>query len=231
MSRTCIIVEDEPLALERTRTYVARVPELQLVGAFSSATEALVYLASHAVDVLFLDVQLGDMSGLRLLELARPPGAVILTTAYDQYALQGYDLNVTDYLLKPFTFERFLQAVGKAQAKHRTEPLVPVIPEFFFVKTEYRKEKVALADLLYIEGMRDYRRLHLAGRRIMTLQTFGHFEQELPAHAVCRVHKSYMVALAKIESVERDRIRIGSTLIPVSDTYRAGFLKSIRMEG
>lgn len=231
MSRTCIIVEDEPLALERTRAYLARVPELRLAASFSSATDALVYLASHAVDILFLDIQLGDMTGLRLLELARPAGAVILTTAYDQYALQGYDLDVTDYLLKPFTFERFLQAVGKAQARLRTDPAPTSLPEFFFVKTEYRKEKVALAELLYIEGMRDYRRLHLRDRRIMTLQTFGHFEQELPTSAVCRVHKSYMVALDKIESVERDRIRIGSTLIPVSDTYRAGFLRTIRMEG
>jgi DNA-binding LytR/AlgR family response regulator len=179
------------------------------------------------VDVLFLDIQLGGTSGIDLLQMARPSGAVILTTAFDAYALQGYDLNVTDYLLKPYTFERFLQAVGKALVKVGQVQEAPQTAAIF-VKTEYRLERVELSDLLYIEGMRDYRRLHLIDKKIMTLQTFGHFEQEIPSHLACRVHKSYMVSLSKIEAIERDRIRIGAMHIPVSDTYKAGFMERLR---
>lgn len=223
----CIIIEDEPLALERTREFVGKVPFLQLEATFENALEGLTYLTTHPVDVLFLDINMDELSGIELLESANITSQVIITTAYQQYALKGYELNVTDYLLKPFTFPRFLQAAGKAR-DNLTKKGSAANPEFIFVKTENRLEKVMLADIVYIEGMRDYRRIHTTGKSIMTLQNFTELEDLLPAGQICRVHKSYMVALQRIEAIERGRILIADQRIPISATYRDGFFKQIR---
>ena len=203
----CIIVEDEPLALERTKGYVEKLPFLKLLATFDNGVDALLFLKDNTIDLLFLDINLGELSGIQMLEAAKPDCAVIITTAYHEYALKGYELNVTDYLLKPFTFERFFQAVEKAKVsldKKETPEKKSV-----FIKTEYRLEQVLLSDIIYIEGMRDYRRIFLTGKSIMTLQTFKELEEMIPPSAVCRVHKSYMVAVDKIESIEKDRIKIG----------------------
>ena len=221
----CIIIEDEPLALERTKGFVAKIPFLQLLSAFDNAMEGLAFLKSNPVDVLFLDINMDELSGIELLESTKLNCQVILTTAYSEYALKGYDLRVTDYLLKPFSFERFLQAVDKLQDK-KTDGAATA-SNFIFVKTENRLEKVNLEDILFIEGMRDYRRIHTVHKRIMTLQTFKDFELEISPQQICRVHKSYMVALDKIDSLERDRIKIKDRLIPVSDTYKKEFLERI----
>ena len=224
----CIIIEDEPLALERVRGYVQKVPLLLLEATFDNGIDALVYLQDHEADLIFLDINLGEMSGIKLLETAGLKCAIIITTAYDEYALKGYELNVTDYLLKPFTFERFFAAVARARENKAKQQPTPVEKSFIFVKTEYRLEKVLLGDMLYIEGKRDYRQIHTINKKIMTLQTFGEFEEEVPERILCRVHKSWMVALSKIESIERDRIRIGDTLIPVSETYKKRFFELIK---
>lgn len=224
----CIVIEDEPLALERVRGYIRAMPALQLAAAFDNGTEALVYLQDHEVDLVFLDIHLGDVSGIKLLEVAGLKCPVIVTTAYDAYALRGYELRVTDYLLKPFTFERFFAAVGRArEAVARLQPL-PAEKKALFVKTEHRLEKVLLDDLLYIEGKRDYRQVHTLPKKIMTLQTFGWFEAEVSERLLCRVHKSWMVAPGKIDAIERDGIRIGDAVIPLSDTYRDRFFEVIR---
>lgn len=226
MKMDCIIIEDEPLALERTRNFTARLPYLNLVGSFGSAIEALAFLRTNHVDVIFLDINLDELSGIQLLESTKIESEVIITTAYNEYALKGFDLSVTDYLLKPFTFERFFQAVNKAQDNlERKEPAWE--KRFIFVKTEYRLEKVLLADILYIEGMRDYRRIHTSDRRIMTLQTFKDLESKIPRNVICRVHKSFMVSIDKITTIERDRIRVRDMLIPVSETYKKEFLQLI----
>ncbi len=227
----CIIVEDEPLAVVRMRGFIEKMPSLQLLGTFDNGADALVYLQDHEVDLVFLDIHLGELSGIRLLETAGLKCAVIVTTAYDEYALKGHELGVTDYLLKPFTFERFVSAVSRA--KERSVPnAFPATAEvsYLFVKTEYRLEKVMLADILYVEGMRDYRRIHTIRKKIMTLQTFQEFEAAIAEQILCRVHKSYMVAPDKIDSIEKDGIRIGDVLIPVSDTYRKRFFELIRMK-
>ena len=221
----CIIVEDEPLALERTKGYVEKLPFLKLLATFDNGVDALLFLKDNTIDLLFLDINLGELSGIQMLEAAKPDCAVIITTAYHEYALKGYELNVTDYLLKPFTFERFFQAVEKAKVsldKKETPEKKSV-----FIKTEYRLEQVLLSDIIYIEGMRDYRRIFLTGKSIMTLQTFKELEEMLPPSAVCRVHKSYMVAVDKIESIEKDRIKIGKERIPISDTYKSHFFNII----
>ena len=223
---SCIIIEDEPLALERTQSFVTKVPFLNLAATFDNALDGLAYLKQNEVDLLFLDINLDELSGIELLESSKIRSQVIITTAYQEYALKGYELNVTDYLLKPFTFNRFLQAVNKAQENLvQRNPTIPL--DFIFVKTENRLEKITISDIIYIEGMRDYLRIHTAYKSIMTLQKFSELEKIIPTNLVCRVHKSYMVALNKIESIERSRIKIADQLIPVSDTYKEQLFKII----
>ncbi|MDI5950367.1 LytTR family DNA-binding domain-containing protein [Flavobacterium sp. LB2P84] len=223
---SCIIIEDEPLALERTKSFVIKVPFLNLCGTFDNALDGLSYLKANKVDLLFLDINMDELSGIELLESSKIESQVIITTAYQEYAIKGYELNVTDYLLKPFTFDRFLKAVNKAQENsNQNLPNVPL--DFIFVKTENRLEKIDLSDILFIEGMRDYRRIHMINKKIMTLQNFSELEQIIPSNLVCRVHKSYMVGINKIESIERMRIKIANQIIPISETYKELFFKMI----
>jgi two-component system LytT family response regulator len=223
---TCIIIEDEPLALEKTKDFVNKVPFLHLSATFDNALNGLTYLNNNKVDVLFLDINMDELSGIELLESSKINSQVIITTAYQEYALKGYELQVTDYLLKPFTFNRFLQAVNKAQ-ENIGHHILEAQPNFIFVKTENRLEKIMLDEIVYIEGMRDYRRIHTVDKKVMTLQNFSEFERLIPSSLVCRVHKSYMVALNKIESIERSRIKIADQLIPISETYKESFLQLI----
>ena len=224
---SCIIIEDEPLALEKTKDFVHKVPFLILSATFDNALTGLAYLNNNKVDLLFLDINMDELSGIELLESSKITSQVIITTAYQEYALKGYELQITDYLLKPFTFNRFLQAVNKAQQNLSQRTADKQQVDFIFVKTENRLEKIMIGDILYIEGMRDYLRIHTANKKIMTLQSFNELEQLLPAHLVCRVHKSYMIAINKIDAIERGRIKIADQLIPVSETYKEAFLQLI----
>lgn len=224
---SCIIIEDEPLALEKTKGFVEKTPFLNLLATFDDALEGLAFLKSNKVDLLFLDINLDELSGIELLENSKLSCQVIITTAYSEYALKGYELNVTDYLLKPFTFERFLQAVDKIQ-DNKLVNYKELNSKFIFIKTESRLEKVNIDEILFIEGMRDYRRIHTINKRIMTLQNFSELEQLLPANLICRVHKSYMVAISKIDEIERSRIKISKEIIPISETYRDHFFSQIK---
>lgn len=226
---TCIIIEDEPLALERTQLFVEKVPTLSLIGTFDNALKGLAFLQQQSIDILFLDIKMDELSGIELLESVTIKSQVIFTTAYQEYALKGYELNITDYLLKPFTFQRFLQAVNKAQEALNTTDTTTPRPNFTFIKTENRLEKIMFNDILFIEGMRDYRRIHTHQKKIMTLQTFTELMQILPTHQICRVHKSYMVALQKIDTIERGRIRIGQQVIPISETYKTAFYQQVHL--
>ena len=223
---TCIIIEDEPLALEKTKNFVNRIPFLNLATTFDNALEGLAYLNNNKIDLLFLDISMDELSGIDLLESSKIASQVIITTAYQEYALKGYELQITDYLLKPFTFNRFLQAVNKAHENllHHSSA---TCSEFIFIKTENRLEKIMLNEILYIEGQRDYLRIHTLTRKVMTLQNFSELEKLIPSNLVCRVHKSYMVALNKIDLIERSRIKIGDHIIPISDTYKETFLQLI----
>ncbi|MFV5703312.1 LytR/AlgR family response regulator transcription factor [Flavobacterium sp. XS2P12] len=223
---SCIIIEDEPLALERTKSFVSKIPFLNLCGTFENALDGLSYLKSNKVDLLFLDINMDELTGIELLESSKIESQVIITTAYQEYAIKGYELNVTDYLLKPFTFDRFLKAVNKAQ-ENIVQPILNPQQDFIFVKTENRLEKINLSDILFIEGMRDYRRIHTISKKIMTLQNFSELEQIIPSNLVCRVHKSYMVGINKIDSIERMRIRVSNQIIPISETYKELFFKII----
>ena len=226
MKTTCIIIEDEPLAMERTKNYVQKLPYLQLLACFDNGIDALQFLKQQNTDLIFLDINMADLSGIQLLETKNIQSEVIITTAYQEYALKGFDLKVADYLLKPFTLERFIQAVDRVQ-QVLTKNNIPADKKFVFVKTAYRLEKIMLDEVLYIEGMRDYRRIVTASKKIMTLETFKEFEREIPAAIICRVHKSYMVAIDKIDSVEKDLITINDISIPISDTYKKSFFEQI----
>ena len=219
MKISCIIIEDEPLAAERTKSYVSQVDYLQLKGVFESGRSALDFLEKNEVDLLFLDINLGEISGITLLEKNKIKSHVIITTAYQQYAVKGFDLNVTDYLLKPFVFQRFQKAVEKVRISiERGDDNIS--NQFVLIKTEHRLEKVFLNEILYIEGMGDYRRVHTSTKRIMTLQTFREFEEIFPKDVIRRVHKSYMVNLNRITTYHNDSVQIGPQTIPVSQTYR-----------
>ncbi|PBQ32461.1 DNA-binding response regulator [Sphingobacteriaceae bacterium] len=222
MNIRAIIIEDEPLAVERTKMYLEKIPFVSLVACFTKAKDALEFLGTNSIDLIFLDINLGEISGIQLLETKRPEAEVIITTAYEEHALKGYELNVIDYLLKPYSFERFLQAVEKVLAK-LSKKENEVSERFIFIKTENRVEKVFLKEILYIEGMRDYRRIHTLSKRIMTLQNFKELEIEIPSAIICRVHKSYMVALDKIVAFEKDKLKVGEVVIPISETYKKGF--------
>lgn len=224
---TCIIVEDEPLAQFRLRDYIQKTPGLKLETCFDTAQDALQFLQQQTVDLLFLDIHLDGLSGVQLLEQFKPAAQVIFTTAYQEYALKGFELNVTDYLLKPFSLERFRQAVEKAEKKLQAG--FPIQgKDFIFIKSAYTIEKILFSDILFIEGMRDYRKIHSTGKTIMTLQNFSDFEKEVPPEILCRVHKSFMVAMHNIDKVDSNNVIIRDRVIPVSATYKKKFWQLLR---
>lgn len=225
MNINCIIVEDEPLALKRTKEYVGKIPYLNLLQSFDNGFDAIGFLKNQHVDLLFLDIKMDELTGIQLLESLERKPYVIITTAYSEYALKGYELSVVDYLLKPFSLERFIQAVEKVSVLLDKQPVEN--RDFFFVKTEYRIEKIFFHDILYIEGMRDYRCIQTNSKKILTPQTFTELEQKLPKSKFCRVHKSYMVTLNKIDLIERNRIKIKDKFIPISETYKENFYNLI----
>jgi len=225
MTINCIIVEDEPLALKRTKEYVEKISYLNLLQSFDNGFEAIGFLKKQHVDLIFLDIKMDELTGIQLLESLEKKPYVIFTTAYSEYALKGYELNVIDYLLKPFTIERFIQAVEKVSVQ--LDKTTNDNRDFFFVKTGYCIEKIFFDDILFIEGMRDYRNIQTNTKKILTLQTFIELEKELPKSKFCRVHKSYIVTVKKIDLIERNRIKIKDKLIPISETYKENFFKLI----
>jgi len=217
---TCLIIEDEPLAAERLIAYIDRMPELSLTKWIDNGEGAVAFLKENKVDIIFLDLHLGESSGIHLLEEKAIVGKVIITTAYHQYALKGYELDVVDYLMKPFVFDRFEKAVRKALRKNNDRS------QHIMIKSEYKLEKIFIDDILYIEGMGDYRRLHTTRGRIMTLQTFKEFEVLLEGTTVKRIHKSYMVNTDQILSYSSDELILkGDIHLPISDSYRKTIMK------
>ncbi|GAA4097542.1 LytTR family DNA-binding domain-containing protein [Mucilaginibacter panaciglaebae] len=238
----CLIVDDEPLALHILEDYISKVPFMELVKSTTNPIEALTMVQDGNIDLVFLDVQMPELTGIQFLRIANGKTKVILTTAYPQYALEGYELDVVDYLLKPIAFDRFFKAAQKAQtiihpskatasADHLVQqthqPPNDFMSDFIFVKSEHKIQKVYLHQILFIEGLKDYISIFTSTERIITLQNMKKMEDTLPSQHFVRVHKSYIVALNKIDSIERSRIRIGDKIIPVGDTYRDDFFKII----
>jgi two-component system LytT family response regulator len=230
MELRCVAIDDEPLALEIITAYIEKVPFLKLLKTFDNALDSIDFLKKNKVDLMFLDIEMESLSGIQLIYVLKDRPEVIFTTAYDSYAVEGFELDAADYLLKPISFERFVKSVDKVYNKFitpktKTNGQVQSIRisssgNFIFVKTENRLQKVAFSEILYIEGQGDYLKIVTPKARIMTLQNFKKFEEILPPDNFIRVHKSYLVALNKIESITRNRIRIGNILIPVSDSYK-----------
>ena len=247
---TCVLLDDEPLALDLLADYCAQVPFLELKGRFHDALAGLAFLQDNPVDVVLLDISMPRLTGLQLVQLLPAPAPrIIFTTAFDQYAVQSYTLNAADYLLKPIAFDRFLQAVNKvrpvagaaaamgsntvstlpAAVEAAAAPAAPVAPaDAMFVKNEHRLQRVAFDDILYVEGMKEYLMLHTTVGNILTLQSFRRVEEVLPPERFVRIHKSFLVALSRIEHVERGKVQVAGRLLPVGDTYRDAFAELIR---
>jgi two-component system LytT family response regulator len=223
-----IIIEDEPLAMLRIKQYAQNLPFLKILRAFDNALEAVIFMQNEKVDLVFLDIQMDGLSGIQFLEALKQRPEVIITTAFDKYAVKGFELEVADYLVKPFPFERFLQAVMRVQNKLKVDQ-PGIQPSHIFVRSGYQHIKIFLEDILFIEGVRDYRKINCRDdKKTMTSETFTILESKLPGNQFCRVHKSFLVSLNKIESVEKDRIKIQHTIIPISDMYRVAFYKLIK---
>ncbi|HEX3384586.1 MAG TPA: LytTR family DNA-binding domain-containing protein [Mucilaginibacter sp.] len=234
----CLVVDDEPLALHILEDYIAKMPFLELVKSTTNPIEALQLVQAGGIDLVFLDVQMPELTGIQFLRIANGKTKVILTTAYSQYALEGYELDVIDYLLKPIAFDRFYKSVQKAQTiiqpnakneikQEQSTQQSDFLSDFIFVKTEHKIQKVYLNDILFIEGLKDYISIFTPAERIITLQNMKKMEDALPEKHFIRVHKSYIVSINKIDSIERSRIFIGDKVIPVGDTYRDDFFKIV----
>ncbi len=236
MKINCIAIDDEPLALKIIKEYSDKIPFLNLVKTFDNALDVIEFLKTNKIDIMFLDIQMEELTGIQLIKILTNKPKIILTTAYDTYAIKSYELDVTDYLLKPFPFERFAMAVNKAyeqimlEINNQVKTEIHTQPDthnedYFFVKTEFRLQKIVYNDILYIEGQGDYQSIVTVKGKIMTLQNFTKLENILPSNNFVRVHKSYIVSLHKIEKIERNRIRIGEKSIPISDTYKDKFFE------
>jgi DNA-binding LytR/AlgR family response regulator len=242
MKINCIAVDDEPPALLQMEDYIKRVPFLNLLKTFDNGLETLDFLKSNEVDLVFLDIQMEGFTGIQLINTLKKKPSVIFTTAYDRYAIQAFDLDVSDYLLKPISFERFIKAVEKVyDGINNQKKIVPASSHveshnhdektFMFVKTDYRMQRVDFKEILYVEGLKEYLIVKTITGRVITLQNFKTMEEALPESNFIRVHKSYIVALDKIEYIERNRIKITDQLIPIGDTYRKIFFEKLDQRG
>lgn len=238
----CLIIEDEPLARNLLKDYIQKVPYLHLLDACANPLAGLEILHTQPVDLLFLDIQMPELTGLSLLKTLHQKPLVILTTAYSEYALEGYEHDVVDYLLKPVTLERFLRAVDKAY--QRFAPPAAAVPTatvseaapdkamaptqpFIFVKDGTKLVKIRWSDILYVEGLKDYVAIHTPQQKIVSLQRLKVLEAQLPADQFIRIHHSYIISLAAIEAVHKDKVQIGNVFLPISDSYRKAFREFI----
>jgi len=236
MKMNCIAVDDEVLALKKIKRYAEKIDYLNLLGTFDNALSTFSFLRENHIDLIFLDIQMDEFTGIQLLETIKDPPYVILTTAFDEFALKAYELDVMDYLLKPIPFERFVKAVEKVYARFlkdsqiQNKPARQEItalqsekPEYTFVKSGNKTVKMYFNKILYIEGMRDYLQIHTEDSKIMTLLNFKTIQDLLDPQKFIRVHKSYIVAIDKIDYIENNAIKIRDKLIPVSNSYKIAF--------
>lgn len=233
MNIRCLIVDDKPLAIDILADYTRKVPFLELIGTTTNPIEGLSIIREQHIGLVFLDIQMPELTGLQFMKIAGKQCKVILTTAYSKYALDGFEHDVIDYLLKPIAFDRFYRAAEKAKqiisrpADKTIQPNIETNLEYLFVKTEHRIQKVNLKDILFIEGLQNYISIQTSTERVLSLQTLKKIEESLPVKDFVRVHKSYIVSLGHISAIERSRIFIGDMVIPVGDNYREGFYRIV----
>jgi DNA-binding LytR/AlgR family response regulator len=224
----CIAIDDEPLALKQITSYINKTPFLELQGSFESAIEALSYLQENSVEFMFVDINMPDLNGIDFVKSLENPPKIIFTTAYSEYALEGFKVDALDYLLKPIDYATFLKASNKAKNWFDLQVSKPEKinsnADFLFIKSEYKIVRVKLSDIKYIEGMREYVRIHLINEKpIMTLLSMKAVEQQLASTTFMRVHRSYIVNLNKITTIERNRIIFDKVYIPVSEQHKEKF--------
>ncbi|CAM3523945.1 LytTR family DNA-binding domain-containing protein [Flavobacterium gelidilacus] len=231
---TCVIVDDEPMALNLVESYVAKTPFLELKKKCSSAIEALEFIKNEPVDLLFLDIQMPDLSGIAFSKMVPKETRIIFTTAFDQYAIEGFKVEALDYLLKPFDYAEFLEAANKANkwfslTKGNQQSNVSDEKDFLFVKSEYKQLRIKLDDVLYFESLKDYIKIYLKDnpKPILTLMSLKSLEEELPNTKFMRVHRSFIVSLKNIEVIERSQIIINKQRITVSEQYKTDFLEFV----
>lgn len=233
MELNCLIVDDEPLALDLLESYVQRTSFLHLKGRCGSAVDVLQKLKEERIDLIFLDIQMPELTGLELSRMIEQQVRIIFTTAFEQYALEGFKVNALDYLLKPISYPEFLKAANKAlqwfEMKSSAQTAGRQEDDCIFVKSDYRLLKIALQKICYIEGLKDYVKIYTedSPHPVVSLISMKSLEESLPADSFIRVHRSFIVNLDKVAVVERNRIVFGSTYIPVSDSYRDKFLEFI----
>jgi DNA-binding LytR/AlgR family response regulator len=229
MKLRTLAIDDEPLALRLVSDYVEKTPFLELVAALDNPLDAIEVLTNQPVDLIFVDIQMPDLTGIEFVRSLENAPKIVFTTAYEKYALEGFKLNAIDYLLKPFSYEEFLKAAQKARKQAELETGIPQQIEannqFLFLKSEYKIRRINFNDILYIEGLKDYIKVYTQGedKPVLSLASIKSLEQKLPADKFMRVHRSFIVNLERIEVIERSRIVFGKTYIPVSDQYKDKF--------
>lgn len=223
----CIAIDDEPLALELLADNISKVPFLQLVATCDSALKAIKILQEQTIDLIFLDIQMPGLTGLQFIQSLSQKPMIILITAYEKYALEGFNLDVTDYLLKPVSLDRFIKACGKALEIHQLknkpkEPAVTATPGFFFVNVDYSMLKVVSADVVWVEGLKDYIKIHLASttKPVITRMSMKNMEEQLAPPDFIRIHKSYIISVAHITAIRKNSVFLGSMELPVSELYK-----------
>jgi DNA-binding LytR/AlgR family response regulator len=229
MGVRCIIVDDEPLAIEILESYVKKVEQLQLVGTFRNAVAAFTFLQQHSVDLIFLDIQMPKLSGIDFLKTLQQPPKVIFTTAFRDYAVQGFELEIVDYLLKPIPFERFLKAVAKVlhQPASQVAPAIKeVAPDnYVYFKVDKKMIKTKMADVLFIESIKDYVKVKTPDKEIVTQQKISYLEESLPREQFLRIHRSFIVNLEKIDAYSATDVEIGKHSIPIGRNYKNDVMK------
>ena len=232
MTLRCTIIDDEPLAVELLASYVRKTAFLSLAGTFSSAVEAVREIKENKSDIVFLDIQMPELSGIEFARIIPKETKIIFTTAFSQYAIEGYKVNAVDYLLKPISYDDFLASVTKVydmlNDQHRQQ--ISFGERFFFVRSDYKLVQVRFDDILYIEGLKDYLRIYLDGanKPIMSLMNMKKMEEYLPYPEFMRVHRSYIVHLPKVKVIDRSRIVFGDTYIPISESYKDNIMNNLQ---
>ncbi len=228
----CIAVDDEPLALELLEDNISKVPYLQLIASCSNAMEAMKVLQQQTADLIFLDIQMPGLTGLQFIQTLSNRPMIILITAYEKFALEGFNLDVVDYLVKPVALDRFVKACNKAfelfQLKNRSkETNNEVVPDYFFVSVDYSQLKVVTSDIKYIEGMKDYIKIHLksSSKAVITRMGMKSMEEQLPNTQFIRIHKSYIVSVAFITAIRKSSVFVEQQELPVSETYQESLMK------
>ena len=231
MTINCIAIDDESLALELIKGYINKVPYLNLLGIYDNPGEALTCMKKQSIDLIYSDINMPDINGLQLAKTINDSSKIIFTTAYDSFAIQGFELNAVDYLLKPFSFERFLIATEKVHEKvniNRPRRSDEDLPDYIFIKTEHNILKIHLKDIFYIEGYKDYLKIHTHDNRpILTLKSMKSMEKVLVNRGFIRIHRSYIISVDKIHSLRNGKIRIKETSLPIGDNFKDAFNRNV----